>query len=193
MAQHTTNALPVFAEQNGHGDAAGGNEKKVASFKVKAGLAQMLKPGVIMVTYLPIALFSYRSVYLKGVSLYPFTPHCERSANASRFTLRTQSEKAPKWNAQLPASFSTNSHTSLQDVVTPEQARIAEEAGAVAVMALERVPADIRKIGGVARMSDPEMIKRIQAEVSIPVMAKVRIGHFVEAQVRLQVNWIFPD
>jgi len=77
--------------------------------------------------------------------------------------------------------------------VTPEQARIAEEAGAVAVMALERVPADIRKIGGVARMSDPEMIKRIQAEVSIPVMAKVRIGHFVEAQVRLQVNWIFPD
>ena len=67
--------------------------------------------------------------------------------------------------------------------MTPEQARIAEEAGAVAVMALERVPADIRKMGGVARMSDPEMIKSIQAEVSIPVMAKVRIGHFVEAQV----------
>jgi len=94
MAQHTTtNALPVFAEQNGHGDAAGGNEKKVASFKVKAGLAQMLKPGVIMVTYLPIALFSYRSVYLKGVSLYPFTPHCERSADASRFTLLARKAK----------------------------------------------------------------------------------------------------
>jgi len=71
----------------------------------------------------------------------------------------------------------------IMDVVTPEQARIAEEAGAVAVMALERVPADIRKTGGVARMSDPAMIKRIMDEVSIPVMAKVRIGHFVEAQI----------
>jgi pyridoxal 5'-phosphate synthase pdxS subunit len=69
------------------------------------------------------------------------------------------------------------------DVVTPEQARIAEEAGAVAVMALERVPADIRKHGGVARMSDPEMIEGIIEAVTIPVMAKARIGHFVEAQV----------
>jgi len=88
-----------------------------ASFKVKAGLAQMLKGGVIM------------------------------------------------------------------DVVTPEQAVIAEKAGAVAVMALERVPADIRADGGVARMSDPGMIKEIIASVSIPVMAKARIGHFVEAQI----------
>jgi pyridoxal 5'-phosphate synthase pdxS subunit len=91
--------------------------KEVASFKVKAGLAQMLKGGVIM------------------------------------------------------------------DVVTAEQARIAEDAGAVAVMALERVPADIRKDGGVARMSDPGMIVDIMEAVSIPVMAKVRIGHFVEAQI----------
>ena len=68
-----------------------------------------------------------------------------------------------------------------------EQARIAEEAGACAVMALERVPADIRQQGGVARMSDPKMIKEIMDAVSIPVMAKVRIGHFVEAQV------YFPD
>ena len=90
---------------------------QAASFKVKAGLAQMLKGGVIM------------------------------------------------------------------DVVTPEQAMIAEEAGAVAVMALERVPADIRVQGGVARMSDPGLIKEIMAAVSIPVMAKVRIGHFVEAQI----------
>ena len=66
-----------------------------------------------------------------------------------------------------------------------EQARIAEEAGACAVMALERVPADIRQQGGVARMSDPKMIKEIMDAVSIPVMAKVRIGHFVEAQVSL--------
>ncbi len=95
--------------QNGRGESA--------SFKVKAGLAQMLKGGVIM------------------------------------------------------------------DVVTPEQAMIAEEAGAVAVMALERVPADIRVQGGVARMSDPGLIKEIMASVSIPVMAKVRIGHFVEAQI----------
>ncbi|MBI3158260.1 MAG: pyridoxal 5'-phosphate synthase lyase subunit PdxS [Chloroflexi bacterium] len=92
-------------------------KKEVASFKVKAGLAQMLKGGVIM------------------------------------------------------------------DVVTAEHARIAEEAGAVAVMALERVPADIRAHGGVARMSDPGLIEQIMAAVSIPVMAKVRIGHFVEAQI----------
>lgn len=71
----------------------------------------------------------------------------------------------------------------IMDVVTPDEAKIAEQAGAVAVMALERVPADIRKQGGVARMSDPEMIKGIIDAVSIPVMAKVRIGHFVEAQV----------
>jgi pyridoxal 5'-phosphate synthase pdxS subunit len=71
----------------------------------------------------------------------------------------------------------------IMDVVTPEQAKIAEDAGAVAVMALERVPADIRKDGGVARMSDPDMIDGIIDAVSIPVMAKARIGHFVEAQV----------
>ncbi|GAB4110055.1 MAG: pyridoxal 5'-phosphate synthase lyase subunit PdxS [Roseiflexaceae bacterium] len=71
----------------------------------------------------------------------------------------------------------------IMDVVTPEQAKIAEEAGAVAVMALERVPADIRAQGGVARMSDPELIVRIKESVTIPVMAKARIGHFVEAQV----------
>ncbi|QTX04587.1 pyridoxal 5'-phosphate synthase lyase subunit PdxS [Agromyces archimandritae] len=80
----------------------------------------------------------------------------------------------------------------IMDVVTPEQARIAEDAGAVAVMALERVPADIRAQGGVARMSDPELIDAIKAEVSIPVMAKARIGHFVEAQVleALEVDYI---
>ncbi|MBC8195022.1 MAG: pyridoxal 5'-phosphate synthase lyase subunit PdxS [Actinobacteria bacterium] len=71
----------------------------------------------------------------------------------------------------------------VMDVVNPEQARIAEDAGAVAVMALERVPSDIRRDGGVARMSDPEMIEGIKAEVTIPVMAKVRIGHFAEAQI----------
>jgi pyridoxal 5'-phosphate synthase pdxS subunit len=95
----------------------GNGKKDVASFKVKAGLAQMLKGGVIM------------------------------------------------------------------DVVTAEHAKIAEDAGAVAVMALERVPADIRADGGVARMSDPELIHQIMDTVSIPVMAKVRIGHFVEAQI----------
>ena len=71
----------------------------------------------------------------------------------------------------------------VMDVVNPEQARIAEDAGAVAVMALERVPSDIRRDGGVARMSDPEMIEGIKAAVTIPVMAKVRIGHFAEAQI----------
>lgn len=72
----------------------------------------------------------------------------------------------------------------IMDVVSPEQAKIAEEAGAVAVMALERVPADIRKSGGVARMSDVSIIEEIQKAVSIPVMAKVRIGHTMEAKVR---------
>src|SRR5437016_10784888 len=106
--------ISIVAEGNG---ARHGNGSVKGSFKVKAGLAQMLKGGVIM------------------------------------------------------------------DVVTAEHARIAQEAGACAVMALERVPADIRKEGGVARMSDPELIKSIMAAVTIPVMAKARIGHFVEAQV----------
>ena len=80
----------------------------------------------------------------------------------------------------------------IMDVVTPDQARIAEEAGACAVMALERVPADIRRDGGVARMSDPELIKGIKAAVTIPVMAKCRIGHFVEARIleSLEVDYI---
>src|SRR2546427_7912411 len=80
----------------------------------------------------------------------------------------------------------------IMDVVTPAQATVAEEAGAAAVMALERVPDDIRRDGGVARMSDPEMIAGIQQAVSIPVMAKARIGHFVEAQVleALEVDYI---
>ncbi len=103
-----------MAERSG---VRNGNGSVKGSFKVKSGLAQMLKGGVIM------------------------------------------------------------------DVVTPEHARIAQEAGACAVMALERVPADIRKEGGVARMSDPDLIKSIMAAVTIPVMAKCRIGHFVEAQV----------
>ena len=102
---------------NGSNGYTNGSSAQTGTFAVKAGLAQMLKGGVIM------------------------------------------------------------------DVVTPEQARIAEEAGACAVMALERVPADIRRDGGVARMSDPDMIKGIIAAVTIPVMAKARIGHFVEAQI----------
>ncbi|CAB16249.1 putative pyridoxal 5''-phosphate synthase subunit PDX1 [Schizosaccharomyces pombe] len=81
----------------------------------------------------------------------------------------------------------------IMDVVNAEQARIAEAAGACAVMALERVPADIRAQGGVARMSDPSMIKEIQAAVSIPVMAKVRIGHFVEAQILESIGVDYID
>jgi pyridoxal 5'-phosphate synthase pdxS subunit len=81
----------------------------------------------------------------------------------------------------------------IMDVVTAEQARIAEDAGAVAVMALERVPADIRAQGGVARMSDPDMIEQIIATVSIPVMAKARIGHFVEAQVLQSLGVDYVD
>ena len=80
----------------------------------------------------------------------------------------------------------------IMDVTTPEQAKIAEAAGACAVMALERIPADIRAAGGVSRMSDPKMIKGIQQAVSIPVMAKCRIGHFAEAQIlqAIEIDYI---
>ena len=80
----------------------------------------------------------------------------------------------------------------IMDVTNPEQAQIAQEAGACAVMALERIPADIRAAGGVSRMSDPQMIKEIQEAVTIPVMAKCRIGHFVEAQVlqTIEIDYI---
>ena len=80
----------------------------------------------------------------------------------------------------------------IMDVTTPEQAKIAEEAGACAVMALERIPADIRAAGGVSRMSDPKMIRGIQEAVSIPVMAKCRIGHFAEAQIleAIEIDYI---
>ena len=81
----------------------------------------------------------------------------------------------------------------IMDVVTPEQAKIAEDAGACAVMALERVPADIRRDGGIARMSDPDMIEGIKATVTIPVMAKTRIGHFVEAQIIQSLGVDFID
>src|SRR5512144_1167342 len=81
----------------------------------------------------------------------------------------------------------------IMDVTTPDQAKIAEDAGAVAVMALERVPADIRKEGGVARMADPEVITRIMDAVSIPVMAKCRIGHFAEARVLEAMGVDFID
>jgi pyridoxal 5'-phosphate synthase pdxS subunit len=81
----------------------------------------------------------------------------------------------------------------IMDVVNPEQAKIAEDAGAVAVMALERVPSDIRRDGGVARMSDPQMIQEIQATVTIPVMAKARIGHFAEAQILQALNVDYVD
>src|ERR687885_1160878 len=102
-------------------------------------------------------------------------------------------------NGQLTGTFRVKSGMAqmlkggvIMDVVNAEQAKIAEEAGAVAVMALERVPADIRRDGGVARMSDPEKIKEIQEVVTIPVMAKCRIGHFVEAQIleALEVDYV---
>lgn len=94
-----------------------------------------------------------------------------------------------KLNAQLAQMLKGGV---IMDVTTPEQARIAEAAGACSVMALEKIPADIRAAGGVARMSDPKLIKEIQNAVSIPVMAKVRIGHFVEAQIleALEIDYI---
>jgi len=101
--------------------------------------------------------------------------------------------------AELKSTFAVKSGLAqmlkggvIMDVTNPEEARIAEEAGAVAVMALERIPADIRRDGGVARMSDPKMIREIKAAVTIPVMAKARIGHFIEARIleALEIDYI---
>lgn len=111
----------------------------------------------------------------------------------------TTTKPAKKSPADIHATFAIKSNLAqmlkggvIMDVTNQEQAKIAEKAGAVAVMALERVPADIRAQGGVARMSDPKLIKEIQAAVSIPVMAKVRIGHFTEAQIleALKIDFI---
>jgi pyridoxal 5'-phosphate synthase pdxS subunit len=109
-------------------------------------------------------------------------------------------EKPSRKEAQRSASFKVKSGLAqmlkggvIMDVVSPEHAVIAEEAGAVAVMALERVPADIRVQGGVARMSDPGLIREIMASVSIPVMAKCRIGHFVEAQILEAIGVDYVD
>ncbi|MBO0594347.1 pyridoxal 5'-phosphate synthase lyase subunit PdxS [Nesterenkonia sp. E16_7] len=126
-----------------------------------------------------------------------FTPHCRRS----NLNLQETSVTTESTTHTAAATGATAVNTGLaqmlkggviMDVVTREQARIAEDAGAVAVMALERVPADIRATGGVARMSDPDLITGIIDEVSIPVMAKARIGHFVEAQIleHLKVDYI---
>ncbi len=103
----------------------------------------------------------------------------------------TENRKEGTWEAKKGLAQMLKGGV-IMDVVTPEQAIIAQEAGAVAVMALERVPADIRMQGGVARMSDPHVIKRIQEAVDIPVMAKCRIGHFVEAQIleALKIDFI---
>lgn len=103
--------------------------------------------------------------------------------------IETMSENRYKLNKELAQMLKGGV---IMDVTTPEQARIAEAAGACAVMALERIPADIRAAGGVSRMSDPKMIKGIQEAVSIPVMAKCRIGHFVEAQLleAIEIDYI---
>lgn len=106
----------------------------------------------------------------------------EATANADSSTGRAGRDLAKKLTGGV-----------IMDVVTPDQAKIAQEAGAVAVMALERVPADIRAQGGVARMSDPDLIDGIIAAVSIPVMAKARIGHFVEAQILQELGVDFID
>src|ERR671912_1374200 len=109
-----------------------------------------------------------------------------------RGPISPQPDRPPQMSAQTPSTGSDAVKRGMaeqlkggviMDVVTPEKAKIAEDAGAAAVMALERVPADIRVQGGIARMSDPDMIEGIIGAVSIPVMAKARIGHFVEAQV----------
>lgn len=126
------------------------------------------------------------------------TPH---ALNGTQFADTAATATAtPLLNAEQASTYATKVGLAqmlkggvIMDVVTPEQAKLAEAAGACAVMALERIPADIRKGGEVARMSDPSMIKTIQAAVSIPVMAKARIGHFVEAQILEAINIDYID
>lgn len=121
-----------------------------------------------------------------------FTPQKDPFARIIALTKMSKNEsQTTNWRLKVGLAEMLKGGV-IMDVVTPEHARIAEKAGAVAVMALERVPADIRAHGGVARMSDPEMIKGIQDAVTIPVMAKCRIGHFVEAEIleALEVDYI---
>ena len=115
--------------------------------------------------------------------------HKEKSQKTDRKGTGIMKENRYELNKQLAQMLKGGV---IMDVTTPEQAKIAEEAGACAVMALERIPADIRAAGGVSRMSDPKMIRGIQEAVSIPVMAKCRIGHFVEAQIleAIEIDYI---
>ena len=115
--------------------------------------------------------------------------HIENTDKTDRKGIEIMKENRYELNKQLAQMLKGGV---IMDVTTPEQAKIAEEAGACAVMALERIPADIRAAGGVSRMSDPKMIRGIQEAVSIPVMAKCRIGHFVEAQIleAIEIDYI---
>lgn len=128
-------------------------------------------------------IFGYFNQYSSAVIYTPSTIHGDLDGGTAEMEERYQ------LNKQLAQMLKGGV---IMDVTTPEQARIAEEAGACAVMALERIPADIRAAGGVSRMSDPKMIKGIQEAVSIPVMAKCRIGHFVEAQIleAIEIDYI---
>jgi pyridoxal 5'-phosphate synthase pdxS subunit len=144
-----------------------------------------------MRTLRPWAAVHVRSVLVPTAAVLP--------ATHVRLYLRERPRRLCSQRMRDEATFTVKSGLAemlkggvIMDVVTPEQAKVAEDAGACAVMALERVPADIRRDGGVARMSDPEMIAGIQEAVTIPVMAKARIGHFVEARVleALEVDYI---
>lgn len=160
---------------NGHSAQDGEN-----TFAVKAGLARMLKGGVIM------DVVNAEQVRLQSFSAR-YTSYClcllsQLTTFESPFSPRSplpRHDSPPHFRLPNPNSKSKSKQITDNSL----QARIAEEAGASAVMALERVPADIRVQGGVARMSDPKMIKEIMDTVTIPVMAKARIGHFVECQV----------
>ena len=132
-------------------------------------------------------VLSEASYYDSRITVVVFCGQTPLSADI--YDVRIMTENRAKLNKELAQMLKGGV---IMDVTTPEQAKIAEDAGACAVMALERIPADIRAGGGVSRMSDPKMIKGIQAAVSIPVMAKVRIGHFVEAQIleAIEIDYI---
>ena len=142
-----------------------------------------------MGTFFVIEIIVPRQIIFFYLVLESFLPYNKTVATNTTIEEEKMTENRYELNKNLAQMLKGGV---IMDVQNPEQARIAEAAGAAAVMALERIPADIRAAGGVSRMSDPKMIKEIQEAVSIPVMAKVRIGHFVEAQIleAIEIDYI---
>lgn len=156
--------------------------KKILTYPIRS-------PGISASVHAKVLVLSEVSYYLNMIQVYESAAEFSFQPSEHNTYVIIMAGNRQKLNKELAQMLKGGV---IMDVTTPEQAKIAEAAGACAVMALERIPADIRAAGGVSRMSDPKMIKEIQAAVSIPVMAKVRIGHFIEAQIleAIEIDYI---